>query len=89
MLTTRERAYRGLGALLVEEAKKEARRRGIALLRLSCHAGEDGGLVRAYEKMGFRRNPEAVILVENWDSGGPWPKAVMEMAVGPEEGEER
>lgn len=89
LLTTRERAYRGLGARLIEEAKKEARRRGIPLLRLSCYAGADGGLIRAYERMGFRRNPEEVILVENWDGGGPWPKAVMEMQVGPEEeGEE-
>lgn len=86
LLTTRERAYRGLGARLVEEAKKEARRRGIALLRLSCYAGADGGLVRAYERMGFRRNPEEVIAVENWNGGGPRSKAVMEMVVGPEEG---
>lgn len=55
LLTTRDRAYRGLGARLLEEAKKEARNRGIALLRLSCYAGADGGLVRVYEKMGFSR----------------------------------
>lgn len=85
LLTTRDRAYRGLGARLLEEAKKEARNRGIALLRLSCYAGPDGGLVQWYEKMGFSRNPPEVIPVPNWDSGGPWPKAVMEMKVALEE----
>lgn len=79
LLTTRDPAYRGLGARLLEEAKKEARNRGIGLLRLSCYAGGDGGIVRTYEKMGFSRNPPEVIPVPDWGGGKLWPKAVMEM----------
>lgn len=85
LLTTRDPAYRGLGARLLNEAKGEARRKGVRLMRLSCYAGEDGGLIDAYEKMGFRRNPKEVFVVPDWDSGGPWPKVVMEIEVSPEE----
>lgn len=85
LLTTRDPAYRGLGKRLLEEAKTEARKRGIGLLRLSCYAGGDGGLIRAYEAMGLRRNPKEIIEIPNWDGGGLWPKVVMEMEVSPVE----
>lgn len=85
LLTTRDPAYRGLGARLLNEGKGEARRKGVRLMRLSCYAGEDGGLIDVYEKMGFRKNPEEVFVVPNWANGGPWPKVVMEIEVSPEE----
>lgn len=79
LLTTRDLVYRGLGVRMMQEAKEEARRRGIGLMRLSCYAGEDGKLIATYEKMGFRKNSDEVVVVPNWDGSGPWPKVVMEM----------
>lgn len=79
LLTTRDPRYRGLGLRLLEKAKEEARRRNINMLRLSCYAGEDGKIIQVYERMGFRKNPDEVILVPNWDGNGPCPKVMMEM----------
>lgn len=79
LLTTRDPGYRGLGQRLLVEAKEEARRRDINMLRLSCYAGEDGKLIRAYEKMGFRKNPDEVVFGPDYGGRGPWPKMVMEM----------
>lgn len=79
LITTRDSSYRGLGQRLLAEAKEEAGRRDIGLLRLSCYAGEDGKLITTYERMGFRRNLDKVIYVPNWEGGDPWPKMVLEM----------
>lgn len=59
-------ALRGhqVGARLLDHAKCEARRRGVALLRVDCFAGGDGKLVRYYESQGF--TPIARFEVKGW-----------------------
>jgi ribosomal protein S18 acetylase RimI-like enzyme len=55
LLTSRRHGGRGIGAMLIDDAKALAAERGIDLIRVDCWAGEDGNLVRVYEKYGFQR----------------------------------
>lgn len=64
LLTSRRYSGRGVGALLIERVKAEAAERGVDLVRVDCWAGEDGNLVRVYEKYGFRKVRE--FFREDW-----------------------
>ena len=54
-LLTTGRRFQGLGvgAALLAEARAEARRRGLPLLRVDCYAGDDRKLVAYYRSQGF------------------------------------
>ncbi|WP_206184723.1 GNAT family N-acetyltransferase [Thermoactinospora rubra] len=75
LVTDRRFAGRGVGGALLDWALAEARRRGVELLRVDCYAGDDGRLVRYYERWGFER--EAPFTV------GQWPGMVLRRQVQP------
>ncbi|MFD3557409.1 GNAT family N-acetyltransferase [Streptomyces goshikiensis] len=52
-LVTRVRFRQLSMAALVADARAEAARRGVRLLRTHCWTGEDGRFVREYEELGF------------------------------------
>ncbi|KUJ49185.1 GCN5 family acetyltransferase [Micromonospora maris] len=56
-LLVTDRAYTGagIGGRLLAHAADLARERGVELLRVDCYAGDDGALVRWYERQGFTR----------------------------------
>lgn len=51
--TSRAAKGRDIGGLLLDEARAEARRRGLRLLRVDCYAGDDGKLAAWYLGQGF------------------------------------
>ncbi|QMU72912.1 GNAT family N-acetyltransferase [Streptacidiphilus sp. P02-A3a] len=53
LATDRRHEGRGVGAALLDEARAEARRRGLPLLRVDCFAGDDQKLVGYYRSQGF------------------------------------
>jgi len=53
LIVSRRWAGKGLGATLIDRARQEAAERGIDLIRVDCWAGEDGSLVKQYERLGF------------------------------------
>lgn len=55
---------RGAGAHLLSVADDVARARNIPLLRVDCFAGNDGALVRYYERCGYTRTE--TFQVESW-----------------------
>ena len=55
LVTDRAYAGAGIGGRLLAHAADLARRRGVDLLRVDCYAGDDGALVRWYERQGFTR----------------------------------
>ena len=63
------------GAALIGYAREEAAARGIGLIRVDCWAGEDGSLVRVYEKYGFSRVQEFTVALLT----GPWPGMLLAM----------
>ncbi|MFE3198310.1 GNAT family N-acetyltransferase [Embleya sp. NPDC059237] len=65
-------------AALVADARAEAARRGIRLLRTHCRTGEDGWLVHDYEKLGFTPTLEFEVLRAD---GSFWPGQVLETRV--------
>ncbi|MFJ1755656.1 GNAT family N-acetyltransferase [Kitasatospora sp. NPDC088134] len=73
LVTDRARSGSGIGAALVADAVREARARGIGLLRVDCYAGGDGRLVEQYERLGFTRT--TAFTVERL--AGPWPGQVL------------
>ncbi|MEU6642151.1 GNAT family N-acetyltransferase [Saccharomonospora sp. NPDC046836] len=64
LITAREHTGRGVGALLLGQARLEARRRGVGLVRVDCWAGGDGALVRYYSGQGF--TPTQRFQVGDW-----------------------
>ena len=54
-LLATERRFKGrsVGSALLDEARAEARRRGLALVRVDCYAGDDGKLKAYYRSQGF------------------------------------
>ncbi|MFI6597305.1 GNAT family N-acetyltransferase [Nonomuraea sp. NPDC050536] len=64
LVTDQRFAGHGVGRALLDWAAEEARRRGVALLRVDCYAGDDGKLVGYYESCGFVR--EATFTVGQW-----------------------
>ena len=51
--TSRKAKGRNVGGALIDEARAEARRRGVRLLRVDCFAGDDGRLRDWYQSQGF------------------------------------
>ncbi|MQY15535.1 hypothetical protein SRB5_57170 [Streptomyces sp. RB5] len=74
LLTDRALKGGGIGAALVADAREEAVRRGISLLRVDCYAGDDQALVRRYEALGFRRAESFTVEREGL---APWPGQVL------------
>ncbi|ACU75042.1 GCN5-related N-acetyltransferase [Catenulispora acidiphila DSM 44928] len=74
LIISRAHAGRGIGRLLIERAKQEAAERGIDLLRVDCWAGEDGNLVKVYERYGFVRVKEFTVA-----EAGDWPGMLLAM----------
>jgi GNAT superfamily N-acetyltransferase len=71
LLTSRRHSGRGIGAALIDEAKAMAADLGVDLIRVDCWAGEDGNLVRVYERYGFKQvQPFSV---------GDWPGMLLAM----------
>lgn len=52
-LVTRKRFRQVTMGALVADARAEATRCGVRVLRTHCWAGEDGRVVREYEELGF------------------------------------
>jgi GNAT superfamily N-acetyltransferase len=75
LLVSRRHSGQGIGTALVECAKQEAAARGIGLIRVDCWAGEDGSLVRVYEKYGFSRVQELTVALP----AGEWPGMLLAM----------
>ena len=75
LLVSRRHGGRGIGATLIEHAKQEAATRGIDLIRVDCWAGEEGSLVRAYERYGFSRAEEFTVALPT----GEWPGMLLAM----------
>lgn len=53
LATSRRFMGRIVGGMLLDEARAEARRRGLGLLRVDCFAGDDGRLKEWYASQGF------------------------------------
>lgn len=64
LVTARSHAGRGIGRVLLGQARAEAATSGAALLRVDCWAGGDGGLVRYYQAAGF--TPTVRFTVDDW-----------------------
>ncbi|MFB4318891.1 GNAT family N-acetyltransferase [Actinomadura sp. 21ATH] len=64
LVTDRAHAGRGVGSALLRHAREEALRRGAALLRVDCYAGDDGRLVEYYTANGFAR--DRTFSVDGW-----------------------
>jgi GNAT superfamily N-acetyltransferase len=75
LLVSRRHSGRGIGAALIGQAKQEAAARGIGLIRVDCWAGEDGSLVRVYERYGFSRVQEFTVTLLT----GAWPGMLLAM----------
>ncbi|MEV0972188.1 GNAT family N-acetyltransferase [Microtetraspora glauca] len=66
-------AGQGVGAALLGWAREEAAGRGVGVLRVDCYAGDDGNLVKYYERMGFSRTLAFKV--------GEWPGQILEMRI--------
>jgi GNAT superfamily N-acetyltransferase len=75
LLVSRRHSGRGIGAALMQHARQEAAARGIDLIRVDCWAGDDGSLVRVYEKYGFSRVQEFTVTLPT----GDWPGMLLAM----------
>jgi len=74
LVTDRNHAGRGIGARLLAHAEELARAAGVGLLRVDCYAGDDGALIRYYERQGFTATePFSVPLADRC-----WPGQVLE-----------
>ncbi|WP_018658236.1 GNAT family N-acetyltransferase [Actinomadura flavalba] len=74
LVTDRSRPGGGAGAALLEHARAEAARVGADLLRVDCYAGDDGALVRYYERHGFTRVRPFTV--------GEWPGQLLQQRLG-------
>lgn len=74
LVTDRAYAGRGIGGRLLAYAEELARDAGVALLRVDCYAGDDGALMRYYQRQGF--TPTAPFTVER-PGRPPWPGQVL------------
>lgn len=72
LLSSRDHAGNGIGSMLVRDVAARARTSGSELLRVDCWA-EATGLVRWYEREGFRRSASFAV--------GGWRGQVFEMAL--------
>ncbi|WP_344165305.1 GNAT family N-acetyltransferase [Kribbella yunnanensis] len=74
LVTDRKSTGQGIGAALLDHARKLARDAGIAQVRLDCFAGNDGALIRYYESQGFTRDVSFVVSRVN---APDWPGQVL------------
>jgi GNAT superfamily N-acetyltransferase len=80
--TSRLAKGRNVGGALIEEARAEARRRGLRLLRVDCFAGDDRRLLDWYLGQGF----DAVEPITVRRPGQPdWPGMLLAQTVEPVE----
>ncbi|WP_377269046.1 GNAT family N-acetyltransferase [Peterkaempfera sp. SMS 1(5)a] len=75
LVTDRTLKGSGVGAALIDDARAEAGRRGIGLLRVDCFAGNQGRLVAQYQRLGF--TPSDTFTVDP-TGAGPWHGQVLE-----------
>jgi ribosomal protein S18 acetylase RimI-like enzyme len=81
--TSRKAKGRNVGGALIDEARAEARRRGVRLVRVDCFAGADGTLRAWYESQGF----EAVEPFTVRRPGRPdWPGMLLQQYLDEEPG---
>ena len=64
LLVSRRHAGARIGTALLDFARDEARTRGVSLMRVDCHAGGTGDLVRYYARHGF--TPTETFTVGTW-----------------------
>lgn len=77
--TSRKVKGRNVGGALIDEARAEAHRRGVRLLRVDCFAGADGRLRAWYASQGF----EAVEPFTVRRPGRPdWPGMLLQQYLG-------
>ncbi|MBQ1073777.1 GNAT family N-acetyltransferase [Micromonospora sp. C31] len=74
LVTDRAHAGSGIGGRLLAYAAQLARERGLGLLRVDCYAGDDGALVRWYERQGFTATDAFTVERPGRD---PWPGQVL------------
>ncbi|NYI04758.1 GNAT family N-acetyltransferase [Allostreptomyces psammosilenae] len=77
LVTDRRHSGRGVGAALVRDAREEAVRRGVDLLRVDCYAGGDGRLVQHYRDLGFTPVERFTVTLPD---GTDWPGQLLGMA---------
>jgi GNAT superfamily N-acetyltransferase len=77
LLTERRLKGSGIGAALLEEARAEARRRGLSLLRVDCYRGDDQKLVGYYRGQGFTEVEPFTIA--RGDGRPDWPGMLLAM----------
>ncbi|WP_346775944.1 GNAT family N-acetyltransferase [Micromonospora sp. HNM0581] len=80
LVTDRAYAGRGLGGQLLTHAADLARERGVGLLRVDCYAGDDGALVRYYQRQGFTPTDPFTV---NLPDRPPWPGQLLTRPVRP------
>ncbi|MBO4210141.1 GNAT family N-acetyltransferase [Micromonospora echinofusca] len=74
LVTDRAYAGRDIGGRLLAYAAELTRAAGIGLLRVDCYAGDDGALVRWYERAGFTRTERFTVARPGRP---PWPGQVL------------
>ncbi|SEL01803.1 GNAT family N-acetyltransferase [Streptacidiphilus jiangxiensis] len=78
LATSRRFKGQDVGGLLIAEARSEAARRGLGLLRVDCFAGDDGRLTHWYASQGFTEVEPFVVQRE----GRPdWPGMLFALRV--------
>ncbi|MEV4711070.1 GNAT family N-acetyltransferase [Micromonospora sp. NPDC049374] len=80
LVTDRAYAGRGIGGRLLAHAADLAHERGVGLLRVDCYAGDDGALMRWYERQGF--TPTAPFTVDR-PNRLPWPGQLLTRRLRP------
>ncbi|GIJ11685.1 hypothetical protein Van01_48990 [Micromonospora andamanensis] len=80
LVTDRASAGRGIGGRLLAHAADLARERGVGLLRVDCYAGDDGALVRWYERQGFTPTDPFTVPRPNRQ---PWPGQILTRPIHP------
>jgi GNAT superfamily N-acetyltransferase len=74
LVTDRRHAGHGIGARLLDHARRLARQGGVSVLRVDCYRGGDGALVRYYQRQGFVATDRFTVDLPS----GPWPGQVLE-----------
>ncbi|PYC85381.1 GNAT family N-acetyltransferase [Streptomyces tateyamensis] len=76
LVISREHRNSGVGAALIADARAEAARRGVGLLRVDCYAGPDRKLVGQYRALGFTETEPFEVAMAD---GTRWPGQVLEI----------
>lgn len=65
LLTSRRHAGKKIGSQLLDKAVSIAREKGVSLVRVDCYAGNNGELVRYYERNGFVKS-STFTAINDW-----------------------